>query len=432
MIIVERLSGMAGDRRQKIVRRAGARVFDPDVQDAARQALAAVRGRGDEALLEYTARYDGVTLDRSQLKVGPDEFETARDTLPQALVEALRGAIARARRYNERLRPDSWMEDLEPGIRVGVRYTPLAGVGIYIPSGKGRFPSTAVTILTPAVVAGVSRIAVVVPPQRDATVDQALLVACGLLGASDVFRCNGVAGVAALAVGTETIPRMPAIAGPGNPYVTATQLMAQAMGIRMLALLGPTEAVILADASADPRHLALDLLNEAEHGMDSAAVLITDSAAQARDVARLVTEYLARLPEDRRAFAEAATTEYGGIFVADSLDEAIAFVNMYAPEHLLIATAGPEETMTRITNAGEILLGPHTPFAAGNYAIGVPAALPTNQTAQVSSGITVLSFLKASSVASLDAEGLRAVRPVVEQLGAYEGFPAHVMAVTAR
>ncbi len=429
---IQRLASLTAAQRQRLLERAGARVFDPEVQDAARRALLAVRDRGDDALLEYTARYDGVVLERSGLAISLPEIREARERVPAALMEALRSAIARARRYNERLQPQSWMEELEPGITVGVKFAPLAGVGVYIPSGKGRFPSTAVTILTPAVVAGVPQVRVVVPPQPDGTVDPALLVTCDLLGVRDIVRCNGVAGIAALAVGTSTIPAVPAVVGPGNPYVVATQLLAQALGVRMLALLGPTEAVVLADEDADPERLALDLINEAEHGPDSAALLITDSEAVARAAAARVPDGLARLPEPRRRFAQTALSAYGGIFVADTMEEAVEFVNAYAPEHLQIATRHPREILAYITHAGEILLGQHTPFAAGNYAIGVPAALPTGRAARSSSGITVHSFLKASSVASLDAQGLARVRPVVEQLGTYEGFPAHVMAVTAR
>lgn len=429
---VQRLSSLDASRRRALRERSSARILDPAVQEAAARALDAVRERGDDAVVAYTAEFDGVRLAPSQLAVDEDEITRARAAISPAVREALEAAIDRARRYNTLLLPRSWLQPLEPGITVGVRFTPLAGVGVYIPSGKGTFPSTAVTILTPAVVAGVERIAVVVPPRRDGSVDPAVLAVCDLLGVRRVFRCNGVAGVAALAVGTGRIPRMPAVAGPGNPYVAATQLLAQRDGTRMMALLGPTEAVILADGTADPRRVALDLVSEAEHGADSAVLLVTDSAALAGAVAALVPGLLDRLPEDRARFARAAIAENGGIFTARSMDEALDFVNDYAPEHLLVVTADPQRTLERIAHAGEILLGPSTPFAAGNYALGVPAALPTNGAARAASGITALSFLKASSVAMLDETALARVRPVVERLGTYEGFPAHVRAVVER
>jgi histidinol dehydrogenase len=200
----------------------------------------------------------------------------------------------------------------------------------------------------------------------------------------------------------------------------------------MLALLGPTEAMVLADETADPRRVALDLISEAEHGTDSAAVLVTDSRAIADAVVGALDEWLIRLPEDRRQFAKGALSGYGAAICADSMEEAVRFVNAYAPEHLQIATARPRETLRLIRNAGEVLLGQDTPFSAGNYAIGVPAALPTGGSARNGSGVTVLTFLKSSSVAELDPVGLGKVRPVVEQLGTYEGFPAHVMAVVER
>ncbi|HEU5298579.1 MAG TPA: histidinol dehydrogenase [bacterium] len=429
---VQRLSGLSPRRRAELLERSAARLLDPSVRETAARALEAVRERGDDAVAAYTAAHDGVRLTPAELAVDGETIARARQAIPPAVLAALEAAIERARRYNEHLMPRSWLEPLEPGITVGIKFTPLSGVGVYVPSGKGTFPSTAVTLLTPAVVAGVEAIAVVVPPRRDGSVDPAILAACDLLGVRAVFRCNGVAGVAALAVGTERIPRMPALAGPGNPYVAATQLLAQAGGVRMLALLGPTEAVILADETADPRRVALDLVSEAEHGADSAALLVTDSPALAAAVAERIPILLDRLPEDRAGFARAAITANGGIFAAASMEEAIAFVNDYAPEHLLVVTVDPRRILERITHAGEILLGPSTPFAAANYAIGVPAALPTNGAARAASGITALSFLKASSVAMLDEAALGRLRPVVEQLGMYEGFPAHVRAVTDR
>ena len=418
--------------RQRMLRRANSRIFDAQILESARRAIEDVQARGDDALLDYTRRWDGVDLTREQLIVRRDEIAAARGAVTRELQDALTEAIGRSRRFNERLLPGNWLVTPEAGITVGVRFTPLERVGVYVPAGKGAFPSTCVTIVTPAVVAGVTEIAVLAPPRADGRLDPALLVACDLLGIDRIFRCNGVAGIAAFAVGTDTIPAVPAIVGPGNPYIVATQLMAQTLGVRMLAMLGPTEAMVLADGDADPRRLALDLLNEAEHGQDSAAILVTDSRTLAADVARVLPEYLARLPQDRQAFARAALTDYGGIVLAQSMDAAVDFVNQYAPEHLQIAVRDPQGVLARIRNAGEILLGQDTPFSAGNYAIGVPAALPTGGAARTGSGVTALSFLKSSSVASLDATGLATVRPVIEQLGTYEGFPAHVMAVVER
>jgi histidinol dehydrogenase len=283
---------------------------------------------------------------------------------------------------------------------------------------------------TPAVVAGVETVVAVVPPRPDGAVDPAVLVAADLLGVRRLFRCNGPAGVAAMAVGTATIPRVDLIVGPGNPVVAAVQLAAASYGVRSPVLLGPSEAVILADESADPSTLAADLLNEAEHGGDSAATLLATDDGVARRVVEIVPGYLERLPEPRRGFARQALLDWGGIFVA-GLDEAIAWINDYAPEHVQLAVRDPLAVAARIRHAGEILLG-QTPFAAANYAIGVPHALPTGGWAAAASGVSVLAFMKTSFVAGLTAQGLQAVAPVAAVLGRYEGFPAHVQAITAR
>ncbi|HVI86502.1 MAG TPA: histidinol dehydrogenase, partial [bacterium] len=278
----------------------------------------------------------------------------------------------------------------------------------------------------------VDEIAVLLPPRKDGSADPAVLVAADLLGVSQIFRCNGVAGVAALALGTGTVPQVQALVGPGNPDVTAAQIAVQAYGVRMLSVLGPTESMILADETADPDRLALDLLNEAEHGAGSAVILLTTTEALAVEVQERLPRYLGHLPAWRRQFAEAALSRYGGALVAGTMEEAVDFVNLYAPEHLQIATRDPYDIVQQIRHAGEVLLGQHTPFSAGNYAIGVPAALPTSGFARVVSGVTVLTYLKATSVAHLRGPALTRLRPLIERLGRYEDFPAHVLAVRAR
>ncbi len=428
-----RLADAPPARLKRMLTRSGAEVFDPARQVHVRAIIDDVARRGDEAIAEYTQQYDGVAVPPERLRVGRDEVTRAHDAVDDELRTALATSIERTRRHSEWLRPPALtLDEHEPGITAGIKWTPVEGVGVYVPSGKGAFPSTFITMVTPAVVAGVEEIAVVLPPRRDGSADPAVLVASELLGVSQIFRCNGVAGIAGLAFGTATLPRVRLLGGPGNPYVTAAQIAVQAFGVRLLSVLGPTESMILADDSADPDRLALDLLNEAEHGKDSAAILLTPSEALVAAVEERLPRYLAQLPDWRRGFAEAALSDYGGAVIAPSMEEAVAFANMYAPEHLQIATRDPFAMLAQIRNAGEILLGQHTPFSAANYAIGVPAALPTSGFARIGSGITVLSFLKATSVAHLDARGLAAVRPVIERLGRYEEFPAHVLAVTAR
>jgi histidinol dehydrogenase len=431
--VVRRLRDLsAAERRRRLTRSAGA-IFSDEMREYARQVLADVARNGDAAVAEYTLRWDKVRMTPEAFAVTSEEVAAAHDAVSGELRSALEASIERVRRYNEWLKPPAMvLTETEPGITVGIRHEPCRSAGLYVPCGKGTFPSTLVMLGVPAVVAGVEQIAVVVPPRIDGSVDPAVLVAADLLGIRQVFRCNGAAGVAAFAVGTARIPKTDLVVGPGGPVIAAVQLAAAAYGTMPLALLGPSEAIVVADATADPVRLALDLLNEAEHGADSAAMLIATDAGIAREVAALLPGYLERLPEPRRTFAVRALTDLGGIFVADDLDEALAWSDLYAPEHLQLAVRDPLAVAARIRHAGEVLAGQATPFAAANYAIGVTHALPTSGAAGSSSGVTVLSFMKAISVASLSEEGLRTVSTVAVSLGRHEGFPAHVMAITER
>lgn len=430
---VQALRDQPPDQRRRRLERSSAAIFNEQARAYARQVLEDVASGGDEAVAAYTARWDGVTLRPDELEVPRDAFDAARRTLDGGLLHALESAIARSRRYNQWLRPPAMMlEELEPGITVGVRYTACRSAGLYVPSGKGTFPSMLIALGVPAAVAGVERVVVVVPPRPDGTVDPAVLVVADLLGIRHLIRCNGAAGVAALAVGTERIPKTDLVVGPGNPVIAAIQLAAAPFGTRPLVMLGPTESVVLADDSADPDRLALDLLNEAEHGTDSAAVLLAAGAGLAEAVAERLPGYLDRLPQPRRTYARAALSDLGGLFAIADLDEGIEWINQYAPEHVQLAVRDPWGTASRIRHAGEILIGQHTLFSLANYAIGVPAALPTGGAGFAASGVTVLSFLKATSLASLSAEGLRVLAPVAVRLGEHEEFPAHVLAVTGR
>jgi len=420
-------------RLRKMLQRANHLIYSEEVLGHVRQILEDVRRRGDEAIVEATRQWDRVELAPDRLPVARGEVKEAYERIDDGVRRAIETAIERTRRFNELLRPRAiWLEEVEEGLVVGAKVTPVESVGVYIPAGKGAFPSTCVTIVTPAVMAGVQEIAIVLPPKPDGTVDPAVLVAADMLGVQRIFRCNGVAGIAGLAFGTETIPRVQKVVGPGNPYVVAAQLAAQPYGVDMSVLLGPTECVVLADGDADPKRIALDLLNEAEHGRDSAAILVTVEERLAREVLSHLQALIQQLPSPRREYAMAALSEYGGLLVARDIEEAVAFVNIYAPEHLQIATRNPWEVLQQIRNAGEVLIGQDTPFSAANYAIGVPAALPTGGAARHASGVTILSFLKLTSIAALNQRGLEKVRSVVEQLGHYEDFPAHVMAVTQR
>jgi len=354
--------------------------------------------------------------------------------LPPDLLAAIDQAIANVRRFNQRIADRaSWHEELAPGVWVGEQASPLDRVGLYVPCGKGSFPSVMIHLGTPAVVAGVAEIAVVLPPLPggNGAVDPAVLAVAGRLGIREIYRCNGVAGIAALALGTETARRVRRIDGPGSPAIAAAQLAVQRHGVAVGLLYGPSEAVILADHTADPDLLAADLLNDAEHGHDSAALLITSDPALIDAVEARVAVRLANLPEPRRSYAASSISVYGGAILARSLDEGVAFINEYAPEHLQVATSRPEEWSSQVKNAGEILIGQGTPFVVANFSLGIPNTLPTGGFAALSSACTAHTFLKRSTVARLSAGALSDLRPGVRALAQHEGFPAHAAALDA-
>lgn len=426
---------MTAEERRVILGRSTASIFKAENLDSVRAIYDRVRRDGDAALVEALERYDGVTLRAEEIRVTEEEIAAAVRQVPESVQTAVTASIAAVRRYNERLlEGSSWLETFAPGVVLGEKSTPIDRVGLYVPCGKGSFPSVLVQIATPAVVAGVAEIAVVLPPVkgRGKAVDPAVLVVAAQLGLTEIYRANGPAGVAALAIGTATIRRVRKIAGPGSQAVTAAQILAQLEGVEVSLLFGPSESLILADDSADPRILAADYLNEAEHGPDSASLLVTPSRDLVDAVAREVRTQLAALPEWRRAFAEAAISTYGGAIVVRDLEEGIAFANEYAAEHMQVATRDPLFVLGKLENAGEILLGQETPISAANFAIGVPATLPTGGFAHVSSGVTAHSFRKRGSIAYLSREGLSPMAQTVIALAEHEGFPQHAAAMRIR
>ncbi len=351
---------------------------------------------------------------------------------------AIDDAIAHLRAFNEAQmeRARDWSIESEPGLTVGEKITPITSAGLFTPSGKASYPSVAYQLAVPAVVAGVPTVALVVPPVPGGSgeVDPAVLVVCRKLGIHDVFRVNGPAGIAALGFGTGTIPKVRKIVGPGSPAVTIAQVEMQRHGVATMMLLGPTESLVIADDSADPALLAADLLIEAEHGTDSTVVLLTPSASLADAVDAELERQLAGLPDVRATAARSSLGPNGGCVLVDSLDVAVDIANEFAPEHLQVAVA-PEHVdhvVGALVNAGEILVGQHTPFSAANFVIGCPASLPTSGFAHVSSGITADTFLKRTAIARADATALARMTPSVIALADHEGFPAHGDALRLR
>ena len=422
--------------RQQLVRRGLDDIFDETLRASISELIEDVRVRGDDAVCEALARHDGVTVRPDELRLDPDEIVAAR--VDAAVDEAIDDAIDHVRRFNERQLQQlaAWEFESEPGLVVGEKLTPISSVGVFVPSGKASYPSVAYQLAVPAVVAGVPEIVLVVPPMPGGggAVDPAVLVVCAKLGITDVFRVNGPAGIAALGFGTEHIPAVRKVVGPGSPPVTLAQVEMQRHGLATVMLLGPTESLVIADATADPRRLAADLLIEAEHGTDSSVLLVTLDAALAADVDGELARRLAELPPQRAEAATAALGVNGGCVVVSSLAEAIEVANDYAPEHLQLAIRADdvERAVDGVRHAGEILVGQDTPFSAANFVIGCPASLPTSGFARVSSGVTAATFLKRTAIARADAQAIARMAPSVIALADHEGFPAHAQAVRER
>jgi len=425
------------ERREALLHRGIDKIFDPGLQNGIREIVHDVRENGDAAVSRALSRFDGCEVAPDRLPVSEQEFEQAQSALSPDVLTAARLAIRNIRAFNEyATREREWRTEIAPGLVVGEKLTPITSVGLFVPSGKGSFPSVLTQLGVPAVVARVPEIAVVVPPVPggDGEVDPAVLCIARELGITNVYRANGPAGVAALAFGTETFPQVRKIVGPGSPPVQAAQIQCQQFGCHTQMLCGPSESLILADDSADVRLLAADLLNEAEHGSDSSSVLVTSSERLLEAVQEEVARQLAELPEPRRSYAEVALGHNGGCVLTADLDEGIAVANEYAAEHmqLVVSEAIEEATVARLANAGELLIGQHTPVSAGNYTIGVPAALPTGGFAKVTSGITAETFLKRTSIAKASAEALAEMTPSILAFAEHEGFPAHAAAARAR
>jgi histidinol dehydrogenase len=388
-----------------------------------------VRVRGDAALLDYTERFDRIRLKPEQLRVPPEEIEEAVRKVPEETLQALRKARDRlAANEEQRLKRLSFETEIG-GVKVSHEVRALRRVGCYVPGGKAAYPSSLVMNVTPAKVAGVSDVIVATPPSADGSINPLILAAADACGADAVFRAGGAQAVAALAFGTETVPRVDKIVGPGNQYVTAAKMIVQ----RVVAIdkpAGPTEILILADDTADPRLIALDLVSQAEHGAGGICGVVTDSFTLAERIQR---ELEAATSEARRGdIVRDVLAEGGFIYVVNSIDEAVEFADRFAPEHLEVQAKNPRAIANRISGAGLILLGGSSPVSATDYALGVNHVLPTEGYGRVSGGITVLDYLKPVSVVEATLAGLAEVRGTVARLAEAEGLPNHAAAVEGR
>jgi len=419
--------------RTRIMERSTHAIFEPGLMAAIGRIFDDVKARGDDAVVDATRTFDKVEIDA--LLVPVEAIAAAHATLDPALLDAIRVSIRQVRAFNEAqvAAMPAWRQEISPGVLVGEEHRPIPSVGLFVPCGKGSFPSVMVMIGVPALVAGVPEILVIVPPMPGTDqVDPAVLAVAHELGLTRVLRANGPAGIAAAALGTASVARVAKIVGPGSPAVTAAQVIAQVHGVATNMLCGPSESMIIADDSADPVRLAADLLNEAEHGHDSAATLVTDSRPLAEAVDAEAARQIQALPEPRAAYARSSLTVLGGVMLVPTIADAVAFTGEYAPEHLQIATRDPEADLARLTYAGEVLLGQDTPISAGNFSLGVPATLPTGGFAKINGGVTAKTFLTTMSVARLTQPGLASIATSITALADHEGFPAHANAVRIR
>lgn len=427
---IYKLSELTPEKYNYIMKRAESDISEQ--MKIAREVSDDIRKRGDEAVLEYTAKFDHVTLTADRMKVKPEEIEAGYKNLDNETREAIEYAVKNIRNFHAKQMPEEmWFTEVDKGLMVGEKTTPIVDVCLYVPRGKGSFPSVLCMLATPAVVAGVEKIVVVTPPNEKGDVDDAILAAAKIIGVSEIYKVGGIQAVASVAYGTETIPKCHKIIGPGNAYATAAKrVLSNYIDSGLPA--GPSECIILADENADPEKVALDWMIEAEHGPDSASLLVTNSEELVNKAVKIVEKQLDKLSEKRRDFVTTVFNNYGGAIITDSLEESIKFVNDYAPEHMEVMCDEPFTVLPKIKNAGEILLGEYTPVTLCNFVLGPNAILPTGQFAKTYSSVSVMDFLKRSSVGYASKSGFENVREYAYRFAKVEGFDTHGLAVKER
>ncbi len=413
-----RFAALLGAKREEAV----------DVDDTVAAIIADIRARGDATLIELTARFDRLELTPETLAFTPAEIEAHCAAVPEAERAALELAAARIRAYHERQRPEDARWHDEHGAELGWRWGPVAAAGLYVPGGLASYPSSVLMNAIPAQVAGVERL-VICAPTPGGVVNPLVLLAARLSGVETIYRIGGAQAIAALAYGTQTIAPVDKITGPGNAYVAAAKRRVFGrVGIDMIA--GPSEILVIADSDNDPDWIALDLLSQAEHDESAQSLLITTDADFGQAVAAAVDKRLETL--ERRAIAGASWRDYGAVIVVEDLAQAAALSDRIAPEHLELCVADPEALLGQIKHAGAVFLGHWTPEAIGDYVGGPNHVLPTARSARFSSGLSVLDFMKRTTVARMTPEALAAIGPAAEQLAISESLEAHGLSVRAR
>jgi len=390
-----------------------------------------VKQQGDKALVHYAKELDRSDITLETIQATPDDFDRAFAALEPKLIDSIKFAADRIRRFHEDQMPEAMrFSEQFPGVFAGDRFSAIPSVACYVPRGKGSFPSVVMMTAIPAVVAKVPQVFIVTPPGPDGQVDDATLVAARLSGVTAVYKCGGAQAVAAAAFGTETVPRATKIVGPGSPWLIAAKRLLSDI-IEPGTPAGPSEALILADHTADPEIVALDLIIESEHGPDSSAFLVTPSQELARAVRRRIPELWEQMGQSRKEFSSTVLGgDHGGVVLTRDMDQAVEFVNEYAPEHLEVLTRDPFDYLGQLTTAGEILMGAHTPITLGNFVLGPNAVLPTSGKGRTHSPLCVYDFLKMTSIGYVTAKAYDELAGHAHRLATYEGFDGHALAVS--
>lgn len=391
--------------------------------------IEAVRSGKDKALFEYTEKFDGVKIDASNVLVTEEEIQEAYELVDEKLLEVIRKALVNIRDYHAKQRQYSWFDSEDSGIILGQKVTPLEKVGVYVPGGKAVYPSSVLMNVLPAKVAGVKNIIMTTPPDKNGKVYPSTLVAAKEAGVDKIYKAGGAQAIAALAFGTESIPKVDKIVGPGNIYVALAK-KAVFGHVSIDSIAGPSEILVLADETANPRFIAADLLSQAEHDEMASAILITTSQELAEQVSKEVDEFVKNL--SRKEIIQKSLDQYGYILVAKDLEEAIDTANEIASEHLELVTKNPFEVMTKIKNAGAIFLGEYSSEPLGDYFAGPNHVLPTNGTAKFFSPLSVDDFIKKSSIISYSREALEPVYQDIVQFAECEKLTAHANSIRVR
>lgn len=388
-----------------------------------------VRANRDAAIFDYTKRFDGAGINAENILVTEDEIKEAYEKVDEKLLTVIRKALVNIRKYHEKQRQYSWFDSEESGIILGQKVTALERVGVYVPGGKAVYPSSVLMNIVPAKVAGVKTIVMTTPPGKDGKVNPATLVAAKEAGVDAIYKVGGAQAIAALAFGTESVPKVDKIVGPGNIYVALAKKAVFGF-VSIDSIAGPSEIMVLADETANPRFVAADLLSQAEHDEMASAILVTTSRDLAEQVSKEVEGFVAQL--SRKEIIQKSLDNYGYILVAESMDEAIATVNEIASEHLELVTKNPFETMTKIRNAGAIFVGEYSSEPLGDYFAGPNHVLPTNGTAKFFSPLSVDDFIKKSSIISYSREALEPIYKDIVQFAECEQLTAHANSIRVR